>query len=417
MQQTTDSETLDVAAIRKHFPILEKPLPNGMPLAFLDSAASAQKPHCVIEKLCDCYENYYANAHRGLYQFGVRIDEELERSREKVRTFLGAREAEEIVFTAGTTMSINMVARGWGRKFVNAGDEILVNVMEHHSNLVPWQQLAIETGATLRYLPLTDDGQLDTSQLDSYLTEKTRIVAVSGMSNVLGTINPVDELASKAHDRGALLFVDAAQSAPHRRIDVTRSQIDFLAFSGHKLFGPSGVGVLYGRRNLLEDMDPYLFGGGMIDEVHEQSSTWAELPAKFEAGTLPVAQAIALGTAIDFVCSIGFEAVEAHERQLVERAHDRLSEIAGLHIFGPSPERKGPIVSFTVDGLHPHDLSQLLDEKGVAVRAGHHCTMPLHKHLDVSATTRASFACFNTADEVDRLAKAIHFARKRFRLC
>ena len=289
--------------------------------------------------------------------------------------------------------------------------------MEHHSNLVPWQQLAIETGATLRYLPLTDDGQLDISQLDLYLTRKTRIVAVSGMSNVLGTINPVDELASKAHDQGALLFVDAAQSAPHRRIDVTQSQIDFLAFSGHKLFGPSGVGVLYGRRQLLEEMDPYLFGGGMIDEVHEQSSTWAELPAKFEAGTLPVSQAIALGTAVDFVRLIGFEAVEAHERQLVERTHEQLSEIAGLRIFGPSPEHKGPIVSFTVDGLHPHDLSQLLDEKGVAVRAGHHCTMPLHKHLDVSATTRASFACFNTPDEVDRLAEAIHFARKRFRLC
>ncbi len=413
---TTTHSVLDVETIRQDFPILHKPLSNGMPLVYLDSAASAQKLRQVIETLRDCYENYYANSHRGVYEFGVRIDEALESARRKVQTFIGAAEPEEIIFTSGTTMSINLVAHAWGRKFLQPNDEIVLNEMEHHANLVPWQQVARENGAKLRFIPLTPDGRLDLSQLDDLLSEKTRLVAVTGMSNVLGTINPIAEITTKAKQVGALVLVDGAQSVPHQQTDVRNPEIDFLAFSGHKLFGPSGVGVLYGRRELLESMDPFLTGGGMIDEVHRDHSTWGELPAKFEAGTLPVAQAIALGTAVDYLRSLDFEAIGAHERQLLKRAHQRLSEIPGVRILGPDVAYKGPIISFIVEGIHPHDVAQLLDRKGVAVRAGHHCTMPLHALLDVTATTRASFALYNTEAEADALADAVRFARKKFRL-
>ena len=416
MAQTTTQPTFDVEAIRQDFPILQKPLPNGMPLVYLDSGASAQKPRQVIEKEVECYQNYYANAHRGVYQFGVRIDEELERVREKLQKFIGAAEPEEIIFTSGTTMSINLVAFAWGRKFVQAGDELVLNEMEHHANLVPWQQLAKERNAKLRFIPLTCDGRLDLGQLDELLNEKTKLIAVTGMSNVLGTINPIGEITAKAKQHGALVLVDGAQSVPHQPINVQDPPIDFLAFSGHKLFGPSGVGVLYGRRKLLETMDPFLTGGGMIDEVSREFSTWAEPPAKFEAGTLPIAQAIALGAAVDYVDAIGFEAIHAHEQRLLLLAHERLAEIPGLKIHGPATQHKGSIVSFSVEGLHPHDLAQLLDQKGVAVRASHHCTMPLHAWLDVPATTRASFVFYNTPAEVDKLAEAIQYARRRFRL-
>jgi len=416
MTHTAAGPALDVEAVRADFPILHKPLPNGAPLVYLDSGASAQKPRPVLDKLIECYENYYANAHRGVYYFGVRIDEELEASREKIQRFIGAAQPEEVIFTGGTTMSINFVAYGWGRKFLKAGDEIVLNEMEHHANLVPWQQLAREKQATLKYLPLTSDGRLDMSRLDDVLNGRTRLVAVSGMSNVLGTINPIDEIATKAHACGALVVVDAAQTAPHMPIDVRDPVVDFLAFSGHKFFGPSGVGVLYGRRELLEAMDPFLTGGGMIDEVYPNYSTWAELPAKFEAGTLPIAEAIALGAAVDYVEGLGFEAIHAHEQRLLEKAHRVLAEIPGLVIHGPTPQHKGSIVSFTVDGIHPHDLAQLLDQKGVACRASHHCTMLLHEWLNVPATTRASFALYNTEAEVDVLAEAIQFARKKFRL-
>jgi cysteine desulfurase/selenocysteine lyase len=416
MTRTLTAPALDVAAVRADFPILHKPLPNGARLVYLDSGASAQKPRQVLDKLLEVYENYYANAHRGVYYFGVRIDEELEAAREKVQRFLGAAQPEEVIFTAGTTMGVNLVAYGWGRKFLKPGDELVVNVMEHHANLVPWQQLAKEKQARLRYIPLTDDGRLDLSQLDRILNDRTRLVAVSGMSNVLGTINPIDQLAAAAKRVGALVFVDGAQSVPHLPTDVRNPQIDFLAFSGHKFFGPSGVGVLYGRRELLETMDPFLTGGGMIDEVGLEDSTWGEVPARFEAGTLPIAEAIALGAAIDYVTALGFEAIHAHEQRLLEKAHRVLPEIPGLVIYGPAPEHKGSIVSFSVAGIHPHDLAQLLDQKGVACRASHHCTMPLHEHLQVPATTRASFSLYNTEEEVDVLADAIRYARKKFRL-
>jgi cysteine desulfurase/selenocysteine lyase len=413
MSQILTQKSFEVEVVRRDFPILDKPLPKGRRLVYLDNAASAQKPRAVIDKEIECYENYYANAYRGNYHFGELIDEALEGTRRKVQEFLGAAEPEEIIFTSGTTMSINLVANAWGRKFLNAGDEIVLNEMEHHANLVPWQQIAAEKGARLRFIPLTIDGRLDLSKLDNTLSERTRLVSVTAMSNVLGTINPIGEIAAKARARGALVVVDAAQSVPHLPTNVRDPQIDFLAFSGHKLYGPSGVGVLYGRRELLEAMDPFLCGGHMIEQVHRDRSTWAQLPAKFEAGTLPIAQAIALGPAVDYVQSLGFEAIHAHEHALLSRAHAKLGEIPGLRIFGPAPGHKGSIVSFAIEGVHPQDLSMLVDMKGVAVRYGHHCTMPLHEHLGVAATTRASFAIYNTEAEVDALVDAIHFARKK----
>jgi cysteine desulfurase/selenocysteine lyase len=407
---------LDVEAVRRDFPILGKQLPNGQPLVYLDNAASAQKPQRVIDKQTEVCENYYANAYRGDYQLGAHIDIALEAVRSKIQEFIGAQQPDEIIFTSGTTMSINLVANAWGRKFLAPGDEILVNPMEHHANLVPWQQIAAEKQAGLRYIPLTEDGRLDLESLDDVLTEKTKLVAVTAMSNVLGTINPIDLIVEKAKSAGALVLVDAAQSVPHSAVDVCNPQIDFLAFSGHKLYGPTGIGVLYGRRELLETMDPFLCGGHMIDRVFLDHSTWAELPAKFEAGTLPIVQAIALGTAVDYVMELGFDAIHEHEQHLLQKAHEVLQNVPGLVIYGPSPDQKGSIVSFTVEGAHPQDLSFQLDRKGVAVRYGHHCTMPLHDWLDAPATVRASFAFYNTTAEIDALVDALYFARKKLRL-
>jgi cysteine desulfurase/selenocysteine lyase len=408
--------SLDIERIRDDFPILHKPLANGSRLVFLDNASSTQKPQCVIDKEIEVYSEYYANAYRGVYRFGALVDDGIEGTRKAAANLIGAAEPEEIVFTSGTTMSINIVANGWGRKFLKPGDEVLVNEMEHHANLVPWQRITEETGATLRYLPLTSDGRLDLDQLDDVLTDRTKLVAVTGMSNVLGTIPPIAEIAAKAKQHGALVLVDGAQSVPHMPVDVTNPTIDFLAFSGHKLYGPTGIGVLYGRRELLEAMDPFLAGGHMIAEVHRDHSTWAELPAKFEAGTLPIAQAIALGTAIDYVTGLGFDAIHTHESHLLKVAHEKLSAVKGLTIYGPEPAHKGSIVSFAIDGMHPQDLAMLLDRKGAAVRHGHHCTMPLHTLLGVSATCRASFGVYNTEADVDVLLEGIEFARGKLRL-
>jgi cysteine desulfurase/selenocysteine lyase len=409
------SGTLDALAIRSRFPIFDEPLPNGQPLVFLDSAASAQKPHSVIDKERECYERYYANAYRGDYQFGVHVDEELEATRGKVRDFIGATQIEEIIFTAGTTMSINLVADAWGRKFLRAGDEIVLTQMEHHANLVPWQQVAHATGASLKYIPLASDWQLDLDQLDEIFTERTRLVAITGMSNVLGTIPPIREITALAHKRGALVLVDGAQSVPHLVTNVHELDIDFLAFSAHKLYGPSGVGVLWGRRRLLDAMDPFLCGGHMISEVFWDHSNWAAIPAKFEAGTLPIAQAIAMGAAVDFVNSIGMPAITAHDADLTRYAHQRLGSVPGLRIFGPDPAHKGPIVSFAIEGIHPQDLANLVDRKGVAVRHGHHCTMPLHSLFGVAGTTRASFGVYTTRGDIDVLVEAIEFARQKLR--
>ena len=405
----------DVEAVRRDFPILEKPLPSGMKLVYLDNAATAQKPRQVVEKLVECFENYSANVHRGIHALGDRVTAELEEAREKVRRFIGAPEVEEIIFTSGTTMAINLVANAWGRKFLKSGDELLVNEMEHHANLVPWQQIARATGAKLQFIALTSDGRLDLSSLDAVLNDRTKLVAVTGLSNVLGTINPIGEIAARAKRHGALVLVDGAQSVPHGAVNVAAPDIDFLAFSGHKLYGPTGIGVLYGKRRLLESMDPFLCGGNMIRRVRKESFDCADLPAKYEAGTLPIAEAIALGTAIDYVQGIGHEAIAAYEHELTLRAYNQVSQIPGLTIVGPGPAHRGAIVSFTVEGVHPHDMAELLDRRGVAVRAGHHCTMPLHDVLKATATTRASFAFYNTPAEVDALCEAIQYARKVFR--
>ena len=415
-QESPPRRTFDIDAVRRDFPILARPLPNGATLAYLDNGATSQKPKSVIDKLCEVYETYNANVHRGIHQLGDRVTVELEAAREKVRQFINAAQTEEVLFTSGTTMSINLVAHGWARKFLKPGDEILLNEMEHHANLVPWQQAAKATGAKLRYIPLTTDGRLDATHFERLITSKTKLVAVTAMSNVLGTINPIRELAERAHRVGAVILVDGAQSVPHMPTDVRDPLIDFLAFSGHKLYGPTGIGVLYGRRELLETMDPFLCGGNMISEVHRESSTWGELPSKFEAGTIPIAEAIGLGTAIDYIQSLGFEAIHAQETKLLDRALRLLPQTPGVTVYGPTLEHRGSIVSFTVEKVHPHDLADLLDQKGVAVRAGHHCTMPLHDWLDVAATARASFAFYNTEAEVDALIDAIHYARRKFRL-
>ncbi len=404
-----------MGTIRSDFPILGRPLSDGTPLVYLDSASSAQKPQVVIDSLSECYSTYYANSHRGVYQFGVQVDEALEGTRARVAAMIGADHPEEVIFTSGTTMSINLVASAWGRSRLSSGDELLVNEMEHHANLVPWQQLASETGASLRHIPLTDDGRLDLERLDECLTSRTRLVAVTGMSNVLGTVNPIGRLVERAHAVGALVLVDGAQSVPHAAINVQEPRIDFLAFSGHKIYGPTGVGVLYGRRELLEKMDPFLCGGNMISEVGLTESSWAELPAKFEAGTLPVAQAIALGVAVDYVQGIGFDEIGRIETALLREAQQRLSEIPDVLIHGPAVEHKGAIVSFTDERVHPHDMAELLKRKGVAVRAGHHCTMPLHAWMGVVATTRASFALYNDSTDIDVLVDGIQYARKVLR--
>ncbi|MCA9081939.1 MAG: SufS family cysteine desulfurase [Planctomycetaceae bacterium] len=402
-------------SIRNQFPIFNQILSKGQPVTFLDTAASAQKPRSVIEREAEVAERFYANAYRGVYRFGALVDEELEASREAVRQFIGAASTEEIAFTAGATMSLNMIAHGWGNRHLQPGDEILLSVLEHHANFVPWQQVAQRTGAMLRFIPLTATGELDLSD-PTLFNERTKVVTVTGMSNVLGTQPPLDELSRKTHDVGAVLVVDAAQSLPHGPVDVSATGIDFLAFSGHKVYGPTGVGAMYGRRELLEAMEPLLFGGHMIDQVHLDHSTWAAPPARFEAGTLPILQAIALRPAIELVQSLGAMAIHEHELALTQAAHAALAEIPGVTIYGPAPEQKGAIVSFTMQGAAAEDIAHLLDRKGVFVRHGHHCTMPLHNWLQVPATVRASFGVYNTLEDVERLADALRYVRERLKL-
>lgn len=407
----------NLTSIRHDFPILDTKLPNGQPLVYLDSGASAQRPQSVINKISEIYEQYYSNVHRGVHQLGDRVTTEMEASRTRIQSFIGARLPEEIIFTSGTTMSANLVAQTWGRHFLQAGDEIILNEMEHHANFVPWQAVARERGAILKFIRLTPEGRLDLEDYQRLLSNKTKLVAVTGMSNVLGTINPVEEMAQRAHEVGALIFVDGAQSVPHQSVNVVESEIDFLAFSGHKLFGPTGIGVLYGRKSLLESMPPFLFGGNMISEVTCEQSTYAKIPARFEAGTPPIVEAIALGTAIDYVLELGFNAINEQETSLSQYALQKLQEVPGLQIYGPHElEERGSIFSFNIKGAHPEDLATLLDRKGVAVRHGHHCTMPLHQHLNIASSVRASLAFYNTTEEIDALIAALEFARKRLRL-
>jgi cysteine desulfurase/selenocysteine lyase len=417
MQDTSASTTmaLDPEKYRPDFPILAQTTPGGERLTYLDNAATTQRPRQVIQAIVDTYERHYANVHRGIHWLSDQTTDLFEQAREKVRAFIGAERLEEVIFTHGATEGINLVARSWGDAFLRPGDEILLTELEHHANLVPWQQTAARTGATLRHIPITDDGQLDLAPLDHLLTERTKLVALAAVSNVLGTINPVQEIARRAKAVGAVVLVDAAQSVPHLPLDVSTLGADFVAFSGHKMLGPSGVGVLWGRAELLDAMPPFLGGGSMIRRVKLDSFEPAELPAKFEAGTPPIVPAIGLGAAIDYLQAVGLDAIHAHELALTRQAHAALAQLSGVRILGPAPEHKSGVVSFVVDGLHPHDVAQLLDGEGIAIRAGHHCAMPLHKRLGIVASSRASFYLYNTAEEVDRFVAALAKAQRRFR--
>ncbi|MCH2116940.1 MAG: cysteine desulfurase [Pirellulales bacterium] len=400
---------------RADFPILAGRASSGQPLIYLDNAASTQRPVPVINALRHLDENDYANVHRGIHTLSERSTEQYELAREKVRCFINAQHVHEIIFTSGTTASINTVARSWGDANVRDGDEILVTTMEHHSNLVPWQQLVARTGATLRHIPITDDGVLNLEALDELLTDRTKLLAVASVSNVLGTINPIPELISRARTVGAKVLVDAAQSVPHMPTDVLAWDADFVAFSGHKMVGPSGIGVLYGKEGLLDAMPPFLGGGSMINHVYVDRFTTAELPEKFEAGTPPIGPAIGLGAAVDYLQGVGLEKIHAHEKSLIRYACTQLREIEGLSMLGPSPEERAGLVSFTLNQPHAHDIAQLLDRDGIAVRAGHHCAQPLHDWLDITATTRASFYLYNTPKEVDALVESLGRVQSRFR--
>lgn len=410
--QPEAASPLDVEAIRRDFPILQTMLGDNTPLVYLDNGASTQRPKQVIDAMVEAYEHYYSNVHRAGHRLAVESSAHYEAARESVRQLLNARSPTEIIFTPGTTAAINLVARSWGDTNIEAGDEILLTLMEHHSNIVPWQALAERTGCKIRWAPITDDYQIDLDAFEKLLTPRTKLVAVTAVSNVLGTINPIDPIIEVAHAAGAVVLIDAAQAVPHEPVDVRARNVDFLAFSGHKMLGPSGVGVLYGREDLLDRMPPFLGGGSMIKRVTREGFTAADLPYKFEAGTPVIVPAIGLGKAIQYLQKLGMESVRAHELLLTRRAHELLNQIPGLKILGPEPEHKGGLVTFVIDGLHPDDISKALDIQGIAVRAGHHCAMPLHEHLGISASTRASFYIYNTLEEVHRLATGLQNARK-----
>jgi cysteine desulfurase / selenocysteine lyase len=406
---------LDVATIRRDFPILEREV-NGHPLVYLDSAATSQKPRRVIDTVSDFYANHNANAHRGIHALGEEATEAFEGARAKLAAFFDAPDPRTIVFTRGTTESMNLVAQGWGRKFLHEGDEVLLTDMEHHSNIVPWQLTAQVTGAVLRFLPLTDDGQLDLSELGSFLTRKTKILSVTGMSNALGTITPLGQLIEAAHAVGAVVAVDAAQLAPHHAISVRELDCDFLAFSGHKMLGPTASGGLFGKAELLEAMDPMFGGGEMIQEVFHDHSTWKPIPYKFEAGTMQIAQQVGLGAAVDYLLGLGMENVRAHEEEVARYALDRLLSV-GATVYGPKDAAiRGGAVSFWYRDVHPHDLAQILNEEGVAIRAGHHCAQLVMRRFGTPATARASFYVYNTKDEVDVLVTALAKAERIFAL-
>ena len=399
---------LDVERVRADFPFLDE-LTNGTPVAFLDSAASSQKPRQMLETMNAFYETSYANVHRGVYRLAERATEALEGAREKVRALLNAPATREVIFLRNATEAINLVAYAWGLNNLGPGDLVVVTELEHHSNFVPWQYVARRTGATFRMIPLDDNGELRLEELDAIADEgQVKVVATGLVSNSLGTINPVDRLAAWAHDHGAIMVVDAAQAAPHRVVDVRALGCDFLAISAHKMCGPSGVGALWGKAELLERMEPFLVGGHMIRSVGVEETTWGELPHKYEAGTAPMAEAVGFGAAIDYLQGIGFEAIERHEHELAAYALDRLSELPWVTAYGPPADRRAGIVSFNVEGVHPHDVAQVLDFDNVAIRAGHHCCQPLMHKLGVPATNRASFYLYTTIAEVDRLVAGLH---------
>jgi cysteine desulfurase/selenocysteine lyase len=406
---------LDVAAIRADFPTLSREVRPGVPLIYLDNAATSQKPVAVIEAMEAYYRTYTANVHRGLHTLSEEATDAYEGARRKIARFVNAGSHREIIYTRNTTESINLVAWTWGRVNLGPGDTILASEMEHHSNMVPWQLLAEQTGAELAYIPITDEGLLDMDAFDVMLDERVKLVAIAHMSNVLGTINPVAEIVRRAHTVGALVLVDGAQSVPHVPVDVRAIDADFYAFSGHKMIGPTGIGILYGKRALLEAMPPFMAGGDMIKRVAYEGAEWNDLPWKFEAGTPAIAEAIGLGAAVDYLSNVGMSNVKAHERAITEYALERLAEVPGLRVIGPpDASQKGAVCAFAMQDIHPHDVAQILDHEGVAVRAGHHCAMPLHHKFGLVATTRASFYLYNTFQEVDRLIEALYRAKTTF---
>ncbi|KAF0119265.1 MAG: cysteine desulfurase / selenocysteine lyase [Rhodospirillaceae bacterium] len=410
--QTLPASLYDVNRVRADFPLLGRKV-HGRPLVFLDSAASAQKPVQVIETVKTFYETEYANVHRGAYWLSEQATRRYEGAREKVRAFLNARTAREIIFTRGATESINLVAATWGRATVQAGDEVVLTGLEHHSNIVPWQMLAAEKGIVLKVVPVTEDGRFDWESYETLLSSRTRLVAVAHVSNVLGTILPVQDITAAAHAVGAKVLVDGCQAVPHGVVDVRAIDCDFYVFSGHKLYGPTGIGVLYGREALLRAMPPYQGGGDMIASVSFEGSTWAAPPQKFEAGTPAIAQAVGLAAAIDYVESLGLESIAAHETTVVQYATERLAAIKGVRLLGTA-KPKASVISFTLAGVHPHDIATILDREGVAIRAGHHCAQPLMQRFGVSATARASFGLYNTRAEADALADALETVQRIF---
>lgn len=405
---------IEIERIRKDFPILDRETKPGTKLIYFDSAATSQKPLAVIEAMNDYYRSYNANIHRGVHTLAEEATARYEESRGKVARFIGAKKASELVFTRNTTESINLVAYSWGRSKLKKGDLVILTEMEHHSNLVPWQMLASEIGIRLEFIPVTDNGLLDLSGFDSLLEQKPKLVSFMHVSNVLGTINPVKEITQKAHSAGALVLVDGAQSVPHIPVLVTDLGVDFYAFSGHKMLGPTGIGGLWAKEEILKEMPPFLGGGDMIKRVYLRSFTANEIPHKFEAGTAQIAEAIGLGAAVDYLSSIGMEKIEKIEREVTAYAYEQMKQISGIRILGPDITEKGGVLSFVLGNIHPHDVAQILDDDGIAVRAGHHCAMPLHDRYNIPATTRASFYIYNTKQEVDQLILSLDRVKKVF---
>jgi cysteine desulfurase/selenocysteine lyase len=406
--------SLDINFLRQDFPILSREVRPGIPLVYLDSTATSQKPRSVLEAMEAFYRTNNANIHRGVHTLAEESTAMYEQAREKVAQFINAPSAEQIIFTRNATESINLVAYTWARANLKAGDHIILTEMEHHSNIVPWIMLASERGVELEFIPVTPDGLLDLDVYRTLLTRSPKLVAVSGMSNVLGTINPIAEIVRLAHAAGAITLVDGAQSVPHLPVDVQALDVDFLAFSAHKMLGPSGIGALYGRQDLLEKMPPFMGGGDMIKTVHLRSFVPNDLPHKYEAGTPAIAEAVGFGAAVDYLNKLGMQAVAAHEHEIVSYALDRLEEIPGVKVFGPTADKKGGVASFTLEGVHPHDIAQILDRDGVAIRAGHHCAQPLHEKFGITATARASFYVYSLPQEVDVLVNGIYKVKEIF---
>jgi len=402
---------MDVQGIRSQFPILDQEV-NDHPLVYLDSSATSQKPLPVIEAMNRYYRENNSNIHRGAHTLGAKATDAYENARDKIRQFIGAASSKEVIYTRGTTAGLNLISYAYARSNLSEGDEIVLTPMEHHANLIPWQQAAKVTGATLKYIPMQKDGTLRLEDVRQTITEHTKIVTIAHVSNVLGTINPIKEITSIAHEKGAIMVVDGAQSVPHMKIDVVDLDVDFYAFSGHKMLGPTGIGVLYGKEHILEGMEPFETGGEMIDFVDYYNATWKELPWKFEAGTMPIAEAVGLSAAIDFLWEVGLENIHEHETKLASYALQQLEAIEGIQIYGPK-ERVG-LVTFNLGNLHPHDVATILDSEGIAIRAGHHCAQPLMKWLDVFSTARASFYLYNTTSEIDALVEGLKKTKEYF---